>query len=345
MANNSLYTLPSDAVWFSKSTSAISHIQKLTLLTVTGCSSGIGAALATRLATQTSNRVVATARQVSALSYLPDDAPNVLKVALDVTSLEAIDAAFKKAVERFGRVDVVVNNAGYTVMGDTEAATAKEARDLFDTNFWGAVDVTKRALSVLRDENPKTGQQGGVILFVSSMGGFITTPGGAFYHASKFAMEGFAESVAKELDPAWNIHFSILEPGGTTTEYLGRSFKYMATRHPAYAAPQMPTNAMLGLLGNKELLKNFSSADDIARAMWELLTRGQSIPIRVPLGEDAWDYVVAETDNVKKELDSLKEFRIDEDERCTVIGESGVIGTLDYLPRQHDNSNSNTLPN
>ncbi|KAI0865543.1 retinol dehydrogenase 8 [Xylaria cubensis] len=291
MADNSLYTLPSDAVWF-----------------ITGCSSGIGAALATRLATQTSNRVVATARQVSALSYLPDDAPNVLKVALDVTSLEAIDAAFKKAVERFGRVDVVVNNAGYTVMGDTEAATAKEARDLFDTNFWGAVDVTKRALSVLRDENPKTGQQGGVILFVSSMGGFITTPGGAFYHASKFAMEGFAESVAKELDPAWNIHLSILEPGGTTTEYLGRSFKYMATRHPAYAAPHMSTNAMLGLLGNEELLKNFSSADDIARGMWELLTRGQSIPIRVPLGEDAWDYVVAETDNVKKELDSLREF-------------------------------------
>ncbi|KAI0556052.1 retinol dehydrogenase 8 [Xylaria curta] len=291
MANNSLYKLPSDAVWF-----------------ITGCSSGIGAALATRLATQTSNRVVATARQVSALSYLPDDAPNVLKVALDVTSLEAIDAAFNKAVEHFGRVDVVVNNAGYTVMGDTEGATAREARDLFDTNFWGAVDVTKRALGVLRDENPKTGQQGGVILFVSSMGGFITTPGGAFYHASKFAMEGFAESVVKELDPAWNIHFSILEPGGTTTEYLGRSFKYMATRHPAYAAPHMPTNSMLGLLGNEELLKNFSSADDIARGMWELLTRGQSIPIRVPLGEDAFDYVVAETENVKKELDSLREF-------------------------------------
>ncbi|KAI1740558.1 retinol dehydrogenase 8 [Xylaria scruposa] len=291
MANNGLYKLPSDAVWF-----------------ITGCSSGIGAALATRLATKTSNRVVATARQVSALSYLPDDAPNVLKVSLDVTSLDAIDTAFKKAVERFGRVDVVVNNAGYTVMGDTEAATAQEARDLFDTNFWGAVDVTKRALGVLRDENPKTGQRGGVILFVSSMGGFITTPGGAFYHASKFAMEGFAESVAKELDPAWNIHFSIMEPGGTTTEYLGRSFKYMETRHPAYAAPTMPTNAMLGLLGNEELLKNFSSADDIARGMWELLTRGQSIPIRVPLGEDAFDYVVAETENVKKELDSLKEF-------------------------------------
>ncbi|KAI0439191.1 retinol dehydrogenase 8 [Xylaria telfairii] len=291
MANDSLYTLPPDAVWF-----------------ITGCSSGIGAALATRLATQTKNRVVATARQVSALSYLPDDAPNVLKVTLDVTSLDAIDAAFKKAVEHFGRVDVVVNNAGYTVMGDTEASTAREGRDLFDTNFWGAVDVTKRALGVLRDENPKTGQRGGAILFVSSMGGFITTPGGAYYHASKFAMEGFAESVAKELDPVWNIHLSILEPGGTTTEYLGRSFKSMATRHPAYAAPHMPTNAMLGLLENADLRKSFSSADDIARAMWELLTRGQKIPIRVPLGKDAWDCVVAETENVKNEMEALKDF-------------------------------------
>jgi NADP-dependent 3-hydroxy acid dehydrogenase YdfG len=101
---------------------------------VTGCSSGIGAALATRLITHTKSRVVATARQVSALAYLADDAPNVLKLALDVTSTEAIDAAFNKAVERFGRVDVVVNNAGYTVMGDTEASTPQEARTLLDTN-------------------------------------------------------------------------------------------------------------------------------------------------------------------------------------------------------------------
>ncbi|GAW15767.1 hypothetical protein ANO14919_051870 [Xylariales sp. No.14919] len=290
MDNNGLYTLPPDAVWF-----------------ITGCSSGIGAGLATRLATQTTNRVVATARQVSALSYL-DDAQNVLKLALDVTSSDAIDSAFRKAVERFGRVDVVVNNAGYTIMGDTESSTAQEGRELFDTNFWGAVEITKRALGVLRDENPKTGQQGGVILFVSSMGGFVTTPGSAYYHASKFAMEGFAESVAKELDPNWNIHLSVLEPGGTTTEYLGRSFKTMATRHSAYAAPTMPTNQMLSLIGNMEIRKGFSSADDIARGMWELLTRGKKIPIRVPLGKDSWDMVMYETGNVKKELEELREF-------------------------------------
>ncbi|KAI1111393.1 retinol dehydrogenase 8 [Nemania sp. NC0429] len=291
MANNALYKLPSDAVWF-----------------ITGCSSGIGAALATRLATQTSSRVVATARKVSALSYLPDDAPNVLKVALDVNSIEAIDAAFTKAVERFGRVDVVVNNAGYTIMGDTEASTPKEGRDLFDTDFWGAVDVTKRALGVLRDENPKTGQQGGVILFVSSIGGFITTPGNSFYHAAKWAMEGFADSVSKETDPAWNIHFSILQPGGTSTEYLGSSFKTFATRHPAYAAPHLATNGMMGLLQNMDLRAGFSSADDIARGMWELLTRGERIPLRVPLGKSAWDVVANEAQIREKEYAGLQEF-------------------------------------
>lgn len=173
---------------------------------------------------------------------------------------------------------------------------------------WGAVEVTKRALGVMRDENPKTGQRGGVILFVSSMGGFVTTPGSAYYHASKFAMEGFAESVAKELHTSWNIHLSVLEPGGTTTEYLGRSFKMMGSRHPAYAAADMPTNQMLALLENKDIRKGFSSADDIARAMWELVTRGEKIPIRVPIGNDAWAAVVDEAGKVKAELEALEPF-------------------------------------
>jgi NAD(P)-dependent dehydrogenase (short-subunit alcohol dehydrogenase family) len=140
------------------------------------------------------------------------------------------------------------------------------------------------------------------------MGGFITTPGSSFYHASKFAMEGFAESVIKELDPSWNIHISSVQPGGTTTEYLDGSLKTMATRHPAYAAPGMPTNFMFGLLGNQDLRKGFSSADDIARGMWELLTRGRKIPMRVPLGKDSWDAVMGETESVKKELEDHREF-------------------------------------
>lgn len=174
--------------------------------------------------------------------------------------------------------------------------------------------MTKRALGVLRDTNAATGPRGGAILFVSSIGGFIGTAGGAFYHASKFAMEGFAESVAKELDPRWNIHLSILEPGGTATEYLGRSFRMMQARHPAYAAPDMPTNAMLRVIRDTpEVREGFSSADDIARAMWELLTRDggegkKKIPVRVPLGSDAWDVVMSEAESVRNEIAELEGF-------------------------------------
>lgn len=146
---------------------------------------------------------MATARKAAALSSLPTN-NRVLRLELDVTSTSSIEAALQATLEKFGRIDVVVNNAGYTLAGDTESAGDEEARAVLDTNFWGTVDVTKRALGILRDENPKTGQQGGVILNVSSVGGYIGFPGQSFYHASKFAIEGWSESLAKELPAEWN---------------------------------------------------------------------------------------------------------------------------------------------
>lgn len=169
---------------------------------VTGCSSGIGQALA-ELITQSPNRVVATARNTTTLEGLPNN-DRVLKLQLDVTSIPSINAAIDATLAKYGRIDVVVNNAGYTLAGDTESAEVGESRAVFDTNFWGMVDVSKRALGVFRDENPKTGQQGGVIVNVSSLGGWAGFPGQAFYHATKFAMEGWTESVAKELPSSWN---------------------------------------------------------------------------------------------------------------------------------------------
>ena len=146
---------------------------------------------------------MATARRASTLASLPSH-DRVLKLELDVTSLPSIAAALCLTLEKFGRIDVVVNNAGYTLAGDTEGAQDDESRAVFDTNFWGMVDVSKKALGIFRDENPKTGQQGGVIVNVSSVGGWSGFPGQSFYHASKFAMEGWTESVAKELPASWN---------------------------------------------------------------------------------------------------------------------------------------------
>ena len=146
---------------------------------------------------------MATARKPSALEAIPSN-DRILKLEVNVTSVSSIDAALRTTLEKFGRIDVVVNNAGYTLAGDTEGAEDGESRAVLDTTFWGMVDVTKRALGIFRDENPKTGQQGGVVVNISSLGGWSGFPGQSFYHASKFAMEGWTESVAKEVPASWN---------------------------------------------------------------------------------------------------------------------------------------------
>ncbi|KAI0884738.1 NAD(P)-binding protein [Annulohypoxylon maeteangense] len=289
------YILPADAVWF-----------------ITGCSSGIGQALAQHIATKTaSQRVVATARNPAALSAATSsipDSPNVLKTALDVTDPHAIESAFDAALAQFGRVDVVVNNAGYNLMGDAEVSPPgnRGARELMDTNFWGAVDVTKRALSVFRDVNPGTGQIGGVIVNVTSMGGFFGSPGNAYYHASKFALEGFAESVAKEMFPEWGIHVTCVEPGGTRTRYAGENLRRME-RHPEYIGEGGATTGMLEFMERRELHGGFASAGEVAEGVYRVVGAGGRIPIRVPLGRDSWGMVMAEVERVKADLEECRD--------------------------------------
>ncbi|KAI1496065.1 NAD(P)-binding protein [Biscogniauxia marginata] len=286
--NTKPYHLPRDAVWF-----------------ITGCSSGIGEALA-QVVAKTSNRLVATARNPDALSNIPSG-DNVLKLKLDVTSIPSIEAAFSDALKKFGRIDVVVNNAGYTLVGDAEGAGDEESRAVMDTNFWGVVNVSKKALGIMRDENPKNGgQQGGVILQMSSMGGWSGFPAGSFYHASKFAVEGWTEAVAKELPPSWNIHLSIIEPGGAKTNYATSSLKHMAKRHPAYADPSYPTNAILSYMLSDQGRSTWTEPSDIAVSIYHVVSRGQRIPIRIPLGPDSWGMIMADIESIKKDLEELK---------------------------------------
>ncbi|CAJ2509045.1 Uu.00g140710.m01.CDS01 [Anthostomella pinea] len=305
-SNTKPYHLPTDAVWF-----------------ITGCSSGIGQSLA-QLIAQSSNRIVATARDPASLSAIPD-ATNVLKLALDVKSLPSIDAALGAALARFGRIDVVVNNAGYTLVGDTEAAGDEESRALMDTNFWGMVGVSKRALGIMRDDNPKAGgQQGGVILNISSMGGWSGYPGSSFYHASKFAMEGWTEAVAKELPVEWNIHLCNIEPGGVKTNYATSSLKRMAKSHPAYDQPHYPANALTAYMMDPKNCEMWAEPTAIAAAIHKLVSRGQKIPIRVPLGADAWGMINMDIDNIKKELEELKDISLS-------VGEAKQLDSIGFL--------------
>ncbi|KAI1127082.1 retinol dehydrogenase 8 [Nemania abortiva] len=294
-----LYSLPQDAVWF-----------------ITGCTSGIGQALAELVASHPTNRLVATARNSSKLSGLFKKSDRVLTVDLDVTSEEAIDAAVNSAVAKFGRIDVMVNNAGYGLMGDTESMLQPKglakARKVVETDLWGTIRLTVQAVRVFREENPKTGQQGGVVLNVTSLGGFAGFPGTAFYHAAKFGVEGLTEAISKEVRPEWNIHFCIIEPGGTRTNFAGSGSMDWLPSHPAYAAADSPTRVMEGYVTDPNMQKTWTPAERVAGAMYQVVAgaKDKSIPMRLPLTHGAWLVVKDKVVAVDKELEEVKELSL-----------------------------------
>jgi len=181
---------------------------------VTGASSGIGRATVAACASRGWS-VAATMRR-------PEDAadlaslPGVTVLPLDVTSPESVDSAIAAVLTRFGRLDAVVNNAGFAVDGVFEGADDATIRRQFETNVFGLMRVTRAAIPVMRR------QQGGTIVQVSSMGGLVTFPLYSLYHATKWAVEGFSESLAFELRP-FGIRMRLVEPGAIRTEFYGRS--------------------------------------------------------------------------------------------------------------------------
>ncbi|KAK6215382.1 short-chain dehydrogenase [Colletotrichum tabaci] len=301
-AVKTVYNLPEDAVWF-----------------ITGCSSGMGLALAQIVASTSTQRVVATARNVSKLTgNLPKDSPRVHLTSLDVSNADSIKAAFDSAIAKFGRIDVVVNNAGYGLMGDTESFVTNvedmdKARKIVETNFWGTAQVSAHAVHVFRDENPKSGQIGGVVLNVTSIGGFAGFPGSAFYHASKFAVEGYTESLSKEVRAEWNIHFCIIEPGGTKTNFAGDSMSWLSP-HPAYAAPDTPTRLLEGYVKSPDMQSTWAPSEHVAAAMYEVVSRKQAIPLRFPTGAPAWTVIKTECEEVDKALLEIKELSFSVDD-------------------------------
>ena len=181
---------------------------------ITGCSTGFGRAL-TEAVLEQGEIVVATARQPDKLNDLVLKYGNrILAVPLDVTQSLDIQTAVSQAIATFGRIDVLVNNAGYGVFGAVEEVSDADVRQQFETNVYGALDVTRAVLPHLRR------QRLGHILNISSSGGFIGFAGAGIYCASKFAMEGWSEALAKEV-AALGIHVTIVEPGAFRTAFNG----------------------------------------------------------------------------------------------------------------------------
>jgi len=188
---------------------------------ITGTSKGFGRIWA-EAALARGDRVVATARDAGALQPLAAQyGDNVLAIPLDVDSKAAVDAAVAEAIARFGRIDVAVNNAGYGQFGTIEEISEAEARAQMETNFFGALWVTQAVLPHMR------AQGSGHIIQVSSIGGVNAFPAIGLYHASKWALEGFSQSLAQEV-AGFGIKVTIVEPAGYATDWSGPSAKRSA---------------------------------------------------------------------------------------------------------------------
>ncbi|MET8425266.1 SDR family oxidoreductase [Nocardia sp. NPDC004860] len=195
---------------------------------ITGVSRGFGREWALA-ALERGDRVAGTARDLSTLDELVAKYPETfLALRLDVTDRAADFAAVRQAADHFGRLDIVVNNAGYGQFGMIEELTEQELRDQLETNVFGAVWVTQAALPILR------AQGSGHILQVSSIGGISAFQNLGAYHASKWALEGLSQSLAQEVAP-FGIHVTLIEPGGFATDWSGPSSRH-ATPNPAYDA-------------------------------------------------------------------------------------------------------------
>lgn len=189
---------------------------------ITGASSGIGKAAALEFAAQGWN-VAATMRTPEKSEDLKS-VKNIHLFALDVTNNESIAKAFDEVVAKFGKLDAVVNNAGYGVDGVFEAMSDDVIQRQYDTNVFGLMRVTRKAIEVMR------GQKDGAIVQVASMGGRLAFPLFSIYHGTKWAVEGFSESLMYELRP-FNIRVKLIEPGAIKTEFYGRSREFIAPKN------------------------------------------------------------------------------------------------------------------
>lgn len=195
---------------------------------ITGTSKGFGRVWA-EAALARGDQVAATARDVKSLAPLVERfGDRVLALALDVTDRPAVFKSVAQAKERFGRIDVAVNNAGFGLFGAVEEISEAEARDQIETNLFGALWVTQAVLPIMR------AQGSGHILQVSSIGGVNAFPTVGLYHASKWGLEGFSTSLAAEVAP-FGIKVTLIEPAGYATDWGGPSAKH-ATPLPAYDA-------------------------------------------------------------------------------------------------------------
>ncbi len=266
---------------------------------ITGSSRGFGRSLAVA-ALEAGDRVVATARRPEQFADLVErHGDRILPVALDVTDADQAGAALARGVERFGRLDVIVNNAGYANVSPIEHTPDEDFRAQFETNFWGVYNVSKAAIPLLR------GQGGGLVMQFSSVGGRVGgSPGIASYQAAKFAIDGFSRVLQTETAP-FGIRVLVVEPSGFATDWAGSS---MTVHEPGEGYEQ--TVGAMNARMRQSTAGPAGDPDRAARILVQIAKR-RDVPFHLPLGVTATEMSIAQDRRL-----------LAEDERWAAVGRS-----------------------
>jgi len=265
---------------------------------ITGCSTGFGRELA-QLVLKAGQQVVVTARKISDINDIIAPYPTTaLALPLDVTKPTDIELAVKQAKEKFGRIDVLVNNAGIGYFGAIEESEDEEIRRMFEINFFGLANMTKAVLPLMR------AQRSGHIINIASIAGLVGYPAVGYYNATKFAVDGFSESLSKEVAPL-GIKVTIISPSGFRTDWAGRSANTSKVVIDDYAATAG---------ANKDSIRGYSGNQpgDPMRAAQAIMkvVDAPNPPYRLLLGKGALKSARAKLDLLKKDFDTWEEITV-----------------------------------
>ncbi|KPN91090.1 oxidoreductase [Pseudomonas nunensis] len=261
---------------------------------VTGASRGIGAKIVAA-ALANGDAVVATARDASTIVQRFGDQPGLLAATLDVTNEAQGAAVAKAAIEHFGRIDVLVNNAGFGLLGAVEEASNDEIKRLYETNVFGLLNVTRGVLPYMR------AARGGHVINISSVGGYQSAPGYGVYCSTKFAVEALSEALHGELAPL-GVNVTVVEPGYFRTDFLDTN---SLVESPETIADYAPTSGEVRKLAKAVNQQQPGDPEKLALAMITLV-EAKNPPLRLPLGTDSVSYIEAKNAFVSDELNTWR---------------------------------------
>ncbi|MFM0398467.1 oxidoreductase [Paraburkholderia aspalathi] len=261
---------------------------------ITGATRGLGALIA-EAALADGNAVVATGRNIAAITERFGHSAALLPVALDVTDEAQAKAAVQAAVERFGRIDVLVNNAGFGLLGAVEESSDADVRRMYDTNVFGLLNITRAVLPVMR------AQRAGHVINMSSIGGYRAAAGFGAYSSTKFAVEGLTEALRAELKPL-GIHATVVEPGYFRTDFLDATSLVVAGN---VIADYDETSGEVRRRATHMNHNQPGNPEKLAAAMVELVD-AQTPPLRLPLGTDTLKAIAEKNAYVTQETETWK---------------------------------------